>query len=138
MDGGIEIVSDKLPGHCISREPTTGKLVVLTRGKQGFRYMTGDKVPGAYNRSLGLTYEQVEAMEYGALFGFEAELADPAHVRRVREELGLPVGPIQAAVSTPAPAVALAAKKPPSSALPEELGNFMPWFRDALAQNHRS
>jgi len=67
----------KLPERCISREPTTGRLVMLQRGRQGFQYISGERAPQAYNRALGLSYEQVEAMEYGALFGFDAELADP-------------------------------------------------------------
>jgi len=72
--------------------------------------MEGERTPEAYNSTLGLSYEQVEAMEYGALFGFDAELADPQRVRRVREDLGLPVGLITAAPSTPTP------PRPPRSA----------------------
>lgn len=126
----------RLPEHCISREPTTGKLIVLTRGKLGFRYMAGDKNPEAYNRTLGLSYEQVEAMEYGALFGFDAELADPAHVRKVREEMGLPVGLIQAPSAKPTPA-APPPRKAIGSGLPEDLGNFVPWFEESLKSRSR-
>ena len=132
MDCGIGPALAKLPERCVSREPTSGRLVVLRRGQQEFQYISGTRTPDAYNRAMGLSYEQVEAMEYGVLFGFDAELADPDRVRRVREELGLPVGPISdapaAPVSRPAPRVA------PSSAPAEDLGNFGPWFQEALAR----
>ncbi len=131
MDCGIGPALAKLPERCVSREPTSGRLVVLRRGRQDFQYISGERTPDAYNRALGLSYEQVEAMEYGVLFGFDAELADPDRVRKVREELGLPVGPISDAPVVqhrPAPrAVA-------SSAPPEDLGNFAPWFEEALAR----
>ena len=123
---------DRLPERCVSREPATGRLVMLRRGRAGFEYISGERAPEAYNRALGLSYEQVEAMEYGALFGFEGELADPDCVRKVREELGLPVGPIGAAVAAPV-------RPPPPRtvavpALPEDIGNFAPWFQEALAR----
>lgn len=132
MDCGIGPALAKLPERCVSREPTSGRLVLLLRGRQDFQYISGERSPDTYNRALGLSYEQVEAMEYGVLFGFDAELADPDRVRRVREELGLPVGPIGAApiapVSRPAPRIAA------SSAPPEDIGNFAPWFQEALAR----
>ena len=132
MDCGIGPALAKLPERCVSREPTSGRLVVLHRGRQDFQYISGERAPEVYNRALGLSYEQVEAMEYGVLFGFDAELADPDRVRKVREELGLPVGPISDAPavqpSRPAPRAA------PSSAPPEDIGNFAPWFAEALAR----
>lgn len=132
MDCGIGPALAKLPERCVSREPASGRLVVLLRGRQDFQYISGTRTPDAYNRAMGLSYEQVEAMEYGVLFGFDAELADPDRVRRVREELGQPVGPIGdapiAPVSRPAPRVAA------SSAPPEDIGNFAPWFQEALAR----
>ncbi len=96
MDCGTEPAPAETSERCISREPTSGRLVMLCRGHKGFQYIAGERMPEAYNRALGLSYEQVEAMEYGALFGFDEELADPDRVRQVREELGLPVGPIGA------------------------------------------
>ena len=108
---------------------------MLCRGRKGFQYITGERTPEAYNRALGLSYEQVEAMEYGALFGFDEELADPDRVRQVREELGLPVGPIGAA---PAPPPSRPAPRPAATpALPEDIGNFAPWFEEAVAQGRK-
>lgn len=135
MDSGIGPALAKLPERCVSREPTSGRLVVVQRGRQGFQYINGERSPEAYNRALGLSYEQVEAMEYGALLGFDAELADPDRVRKVREELGQPVGPIGAApvvpVSRPAP------PSPTRAELPEDIGNFAPWFQEALARGRK-
>ncbi len=121
----------QLPERCVSREPATGRLVMLYRGRQGFQYINAVQPPETYNRALGLSYEQVEAMEYGALFGFDAELADPQRVRSVREELGLPVGPIGAAPAAPPPSQQ--PRPAPKPALPEDIGNFAPWFQEALA-----
>jgi len=134
----------KLPPRCISRDPATGRLVVLVRGSRDFQLMSGDQAPEAYNGTLGLTYEQVEAMEYGAMFGFEAELADPDVVRRVREDMGLPVGAIKPAATrlaqaaAPAPAKAPAAAKPANDGMPDDLGNFVPWFQESLSRTRRA
>ncbi|MDR3417798.1 MAG: hypothetical protein P4L83_16595 [Nevskia sp.] len=130
----------KLPPRCIARDPASGRLVILVRGTRGFQYMAAEgRSPEAYNGTLGLTYEQVEAMEYGAMFGFEAELADPDYVRRVRQEMGLPVGLIQYKPDAPKPATA--AKRPvaprPAATPPEEVGNFVAWFQESLAQTGR-
>lgn len=130
VDGGVRAVFQGLPQHCVSREPASGRLVMITRGDKGFRYINGDRDPEAYNRSLGLSYEQVEAMEYGAMFGFGEELANPEAVRQVRLELGQPVGPIQAAAA--APKAVPAPRPPPSNAMPEDIGNFVPWFEESL------
>lgn len=130
VDGGMRAGFQGLPQHCVSREPASGRLVMITRGQKGFRYMSGERDPETYNRSLGLSYEQVEAMEYGAMFGFDEELANPEAVRRVRLELGQPVGPIQAAApaSRPAPPP----RPRPANAMPEDIGNFVPWFEESL------
>lgn len=133
MDGGAALVVSKLPERCVSREPASGRLVLLLRGQPGHQYISGQRSPEDYNRAMGLSYEQVEAMEYGALFGYEAELADPDRVREVRRELGLPVGPIGSAVAEP-PRPA-APPPPPRQELPENIGNFAPWFEEALAQS---
>jgi hypothetical protein len=122
-----------LPERCVSREPTTGRLVLLLRGQPGYRYIAGQRSPEDYNRAMGLSYEQVEAMEYGALFGYDAELANPEKVREVRSELGLPIGPVGSAA--PAPPRPAAPPPPPKPELPEDVGNFAPWFQEALAKS---
>lgn len=135
MDSGTGPAVAKLPERCVTREPTTGRLVVVHRGRQGYQYISGERAPQDYNRALGLSYEQVEAMEYGALFGFDAELADPDRVRLLREEMGLPVGLIGAAPAAAAPRPAPRPAAPP--AMPEDLGNFAPWFEEALARGRK-
>lgn len=133
MDGSLSLFLPGLPERCVSREPSSGRLALITRGQAGFRYIGGERSPEDYNRAMGLSYEQVEAMEYGALLGFDAELADPQRVRAQREELGLPVGPIRARAAVQA--APLPPPKPKHSALPEDIGNFAPWFNEALAQS---
>jgi hypothetical protein len=125
-----------LPDRCISREPTSGRLVLITRGQAGYRYIGGERSPEDYNRAMGLSYEQVEAMEYGAMLGFGAELANPLRVRAQREDLGLPVGPILA--QAPLQAAPPPPPRPKRSELPEDVGNFAPWFNEALAQSSLS
>ncbi len=115
MDGSQPSVLSQLPERCVSRERGSGRLVMLQRGQPGFRYVSGERSPEDYNRAMGLSYEQVEAMEYGALFGYDAELADPAIGR-----------PLPAAPKAPPP------KPAPKAELPEDLGNFAPWFQEAL------
>jgi hypothetical protein len=133
VDGGVRGVFQGLPQHCVSREPASGRLVMITRGQKGYRYINGDRSPETYNRTLGLSYEQVEAMEYGAIFGFDEDLADPAAVRKVRQELGLPVGLIQATAAPPPPPPPPPPPKPTlSSEPPEGVGNFVPWFEESL------
>lgn len=135
MDGSLPSVLSRLPERCISREPASGRLVVITRGQSGYRYIGGERSPEDYNRAMGLSYEQVEAMEYGALFGYDAELADPVRVRVVREEMGLPIGRIAAPVPVvPKPPPPRPA---PKAELPEDLGSFAPWFEEALARGRQ-
>jgi hypothetical protein len=133
VDGGVRASFQGLPEHCVSREPASGRLAMITRGQKGFRYINGERDPETYNRTLGLSYEQVEAMEYGAMFGFDEELANPEAVRKVRLEMGLPVGPIQAARPMPKPPPPPRPK--PSNAMPEDIGNFVPWFEESLRQH---
>jgi hypothetical protein len=87
---------EKLPKHCLARDRIGGQTVILMRGKRGAVQTSTKEIPEAYNHRLGLTYEQIDAMEYGSTLGFDVPLADPDYVRRVRTELGQPVGPIPA------------------------------------------
>ena len=135
MDGGSSSGGAKLPPRCVSRDPASGRLVLLRLDRPGSQPFEGNRSPEDYNRALGLSYEQVEAMEYGALFGFDADLADPQRVCQVRQDMGLPVGPIRAPV--PQPAAPTPAPRRARSELPEDIGSFAPWFNDALAQAGR-
>ncbi|MBL6752487.1 MAG: hypothetical protein ISP90_18355 [Nevskia sp.] len=128
---------NKLPERCVSREPRTGRLVMLTRGKVGFTYIAGSKTPDEYNRAAGLTYEQVEAMEYGALLGFDGELADPDYVREVRLELGRPIGLIQDPHELPRMQLLPRSERPPKLHQPTDVGNFLPEFADVIDKRKR-
>ena len=144
MDGsGFKIEMEALPRRCISRDRASGRPVMLQLGVTGSLPFNGDRSPEFYNRALGLSYEQVEAMEYGAALGFDVELARPSYVRQVRLSLGQPVGLIkEIAAPPPAPAV-VAAPPPPVAAKPfeppPEVGNFLPGFTPpVLARGLRS
>ena len=93
--GAFEEEDVALPRHCLAREPETGRVVIIIRGRKGYFSYSGNETPESYNYRHRLSYEQVEAMEYGSQLGFEADLADPLYVRRVRMELGLPIGPVE-------------------------------------------
>jgi len=94
-------VPPALPDRCLTRDPSTGKTVIVMRGRVGFIEYAGSETPDTYNQRHGLTYEQIEAMEYGCRLGFDNPLADPDAVRSVREELGLPTGLIERIGSAP-------------------------------------
>jgi hypothetical protein len=107
-DAGAINTLSKLPEFCLSRDRLTGRVVTLVRGKRGSMPPVSRDAPELFNQRKGLTYEQVDAMEYGSTLGFHVPLADPDYVRQVRSEFGQPVGPIQLApppgVSAEAPA----------------------------------
>lgn len=110
-----------LPEHCRSRDRDSGRLVTLVRGAAGSAPAVGTESPEAYNSRLGLTYEQVEAMEYGSTLGFHNELANPDNVRQIRLDMGLPVGRIAAPPVGSAPQTAassLSVAKPASATKP--------------------
>lgn len=103
VDGSKDGLENKLPPHCLSHHPETGRTVIIIRGRMGFAPYSGQESPDSYNHRHRFTYEMIEAMEYGALLGFDAPLADPDQVRSVRKDLGLPIGPVASpARSTPA------------------------------------
>lgn len=91
---GSDDAQHGLPAHCLSRDPETGRVVIIVRGRKGFIDYFGQETPDSFNYRHGFSYEQIEAMEYGCQLGFDAELAQVATVRSVREDLGLPVGPL--------------------------------------------
>ncbi len=134
---GVGSKAEKLPKHCVSREPKSGRLVMLTRGKPGFTFIAGNRSPDDYNRAAGLTYEQVEAMEFGALFGFEGELADPDYVRSLRVDMGRPVGPIQDPAEAERRTLKPRSEKPPKLVRPADIGNFLPQFAETVDRRQR-
>ena len=74
-----------LPEQCYSTLLDTGAVVILKRGETGY-YKTDIPYTGKeeakslvseYNRKLGVTKAQEEAMRAGSMFGFQVPGADP-------------------------------------------------------------
>lgn len=74
-----------LPEKCYSTLLDTGAVVILKRGETGYYktdipYSTKEEareLVGEYNRKLGVTKAQEEAMRAGSMFGFQVPGADP-------------------------------------------------------------
>lgn len=76
-----------LPKQCYSLLLDTGNVVILKRGETGY-YKTdiphtskeeAHAIVEEYNRKLGVTRAQEEAMKGGSMFGFDKPIADPAN-----------------------------------------------------------
>lgn len=76
-----------LPKQCYSLLLDTGNVVILKRGETGY-YKTdiphtskeeARALVEEYNRKLGVTRAQEEAMKGGSMFGFDKPIADPAN-----------------------------------------------------------
>jgi len=134
--GSANIIS-KLPKHCLSRDRLSGRTVILIRGKIGAAKTDTAEIPEVYNHRLGLTYEQIDAMEYGSTLGFDVPLADPDYVRRVRSEFGQPVGPIEVPAAGGKSAAKPATAPPPPSPIRDSVLsntadiNLLPEFKAA-------
>ena len=74
-----------LPENCFATLPGTGNLIIIKRGEAGYYrsdWDTGDKaqnqeIADFHNRQRGITPAQVEAMEFGSMFGFDLPGANP-------------------------------------------------------------
>ena len=86
-----------LPEQCYSTLIDTGAVVILKRGETGY-YKTDIPFPSReeakaladeYNKKLGVTKVQAEAMKSGSLFGWACPAADP----RNYDEEGQPIKP---------------------------------------------
>ena len=76
-----------LPKQCYSLLLDTGNVVILKRGETGY-YKTdiphtskeeARALVEEYNRKLGVTRAQEEAMKGGSMSGFDKPIADPAN-----------------------------------------------------------
>lgn len=88
-----------LPDKCYSTLIDTGLVVILKRGETGF-YKTdipfsskeeAQALVDEYNKKLGVTKAQAEAMKAGAMFGWACPAADPKNY----DEQGQPIKPRQ-------------------------------------------
>jgi len=97
--GGKTVIPlrSSLPERCYSTLIDTGAVVILKRGETGF-YKT--KIPftskeeaqalvDEYNKKLGVTKAQAEAMQAGSMFGWACPAADPKNY----DDQGQPIKP---------------------------------------------
>lgn len=79
-----------LPRYCYSRNSVNGEDVILTFPEKGYRpYRKGtlDKPASVLNQELGVTYQQVAAMQIGSMFSWNVPGADPKNY----DESGRPI-----------------------------------------------
>lgn len=80
-------VAEGLPELCFSTPPSTGELVCIKCGEQGYypsEWNTGDphrnsEIADYNNERLGVTLAQRKAMEAGSMFDWDVPGADPAN-----------------------------------------------------------
>ena len=85
-----------LPDKCFSYLQSTGELIIITKGEQGYtptaRYgdgVTPREAVDAANEAMGVTRAQEEAMVAGSMFGWDKPGADPKNYN----ENGEPIRP---------------------------------------------
>ena len=79
-----------LPRYCYSRNSVTGEDVVLTFPEKGYRPLRQEdsgKPASVLNQELGVTYQQVAAMQIGSMFSWNVPGADP----KSYDESGRPI-----------------------------------------------
>jgi hypothetical protein len=83
---------DQCPEWCWDTLNSTGELMKLTAGESGFirtgqsfprrvaefKGITLDQLADEWNADLGVTKGQRQAMNWGTMFGWEVELANPS------------------------------------------------------------
>ena len=83
--GSVVPLRASLPGMCDSVLQENGQIVVLKRGEMGYFQVeiprsdpeSANVLAAEYNRKLGVTKPQLEAMKAGSMFGFWVPAADP-------------------------------------------------------------
>lgn len=85
-DNGIEVIPlrSSLPNNCFSYLESTGEIIVIDRGKQGYtptgqygENMTPREAVDKLNEAIGVTKAQEQAMLAGSMFGWAVPGADP-------------------------------------------------------------
>lgn len=77
--GNIAKVMEALPTMCFALLPGTKEVIGIKKGERGY-YTTKDMTPedvATFNKKLGVTPAQREAMLAGSLFGFDVPGANP-------------------------------------------------------------
>ena len=69
-----------LPELCYSKEPISGKTIILQRGQEGYNNLENGYEqlnPEEMNEKLGITKAQVSALLTGSMFGWHVPGANP-------------------------------------------------------------
>ena len=90
-----EPIRESLPESCYSILAETGEIIILNRNEQGYcktdipagKKESARALVDEYNRKLGVSRAQEEAMRTGSMFGFAVPGADPKNY----DDNGLPV-----------------------------------------------
>ena len=67
----------RLPEVCAVRIPGSGAATLIRRGESGHYPFDTDIDVDKFNTDLGVTKNQVSAMEAGSMFGWDCPAADP-------------------------------------------------------------
>jgi len=86
---------NSLPERCYAILPSTGELIIITKGEQGYTSVNNknnsreqnQKLANGHNSEMGVSKAQVEAMLAGSMFGWQTKAADPANY----DENGTPI-----------------------------------------------
>ena len=96
--GSVIPLRSSLPPHCFGILPSSGELIIITRGEKGY-LLSEMKIDGKSNRevadianaAVGITKAQEAAMLAGSMFGWQTPAADPQNY----DEHGQPIRPKQ-------------------------------------------
>lgn len=90
-------MENSLPKQCLSVNPYTGKIILLTKGKMGYidgikievvsnnpnLHLSNHEIVNLLNRSQGISKEQEMAMLSGSMFGWDILAANPASYKNL-------------------------------------------------------
>ncbi len=86
IGGTVIPLRSSLPQKCYSVLESTGELILLERGKQGYTLagvkgenMSPRESAHHLNEAMGVTRAQEAAMSAGSMFGWDTPAADPKH-----------------------------------------------------------
>lgn len=78
---------NSLPDRCYAVLPSTGELILITKGEKGYTSVNDNrnsreqnqKLADGHNSEMGISKAQAEAMLSGSMFGWHTKAADPAN-----------------------------------------------------------
>lgn len=88
-NGGNKVIPyrSSLPDICYGVLPSTGDLIIITKGEPGFTKASSPydspernkELADGHNAEMGVTKAQAAAMLAGSMFGWDVPAADPAN-----------------------------------------------------------